>query len=75
MKKETLKKFVNASVKAKSKRLYQNVTAEEARQSLEAEALKIPEKIKKLTVSLVACFVGTYFIVFGMYIYQSLSNY
>ena len=48
MKKETLKKFANASVKAKSKRLYQNVTAEEARQSLEAEISALEELMSAL---------------------------
>ncbi len=48
MKKETLKKFANASVKAKTKRLYQNVTAEEARQSLEAEISALEELISAL---------------------------
>ena len=48
MKKETLKKFANASVKAKTKRLYQNVTAEEARQSLEAEISALEELVSAL---------------------------
>jgi len=48
MKKETLKKFANASVKAKSKRLYQNVTAEEARQSLEGEIAALEELLTAL---------------------------
>src|SRR5574344_570935 len=48
MKKETLKKFANASVKAKTKRLYQNVTAEEARQSLEAEISALEELMSAL---------------------------
>ena len=48
MKKETLKKFANASVKAKSKRLYQNVTAEEARQSLEGEIAALEELLTSL---------------------------
>ena len=48
MKKEALKKFANASVKAKSKRLYQNVTAEEARQSWEGEIAALEELLTSL---------------------------
>lgn len=46
---------------------------EAARQALEAQALKIPGKIKKLTVALVLCFVGTYIVVFGIYISNNIS--
>lgn len=49
--------------------------SEIARQNLEKQALKIPDKMKKLTLALMACFMGTYFVVLGVYIYQNITSF
>jgi tight adherence protein C len=47
--------------------------ADAQRQMLKQQALKVPGKIKRLSMALLFCFIATYVVVLGMQIMSSLG--